>query len=33
MKHEPDIDNTYLYSKDPFELKYQLLINKEKVQA
>ena len=28
MKHErPDIDKIYLYVKDPFESKYQLLIN------
>ena len=28
----PDIDKMYLYVKDPFELKYQLLINgREKV--
>ena len=28
----PDIDKTYLYVKDPFESKYQLLINgREKV--
>ena len=28
----PDIDEMYLYVKDPFELKYQLLINeREKV--
>ena len=24
---QPDIDKIYLYVKDPFELKYQLLIN------
>ena len=24
---QPDIDKTYLYVKDPFESKYQLLIN------
>ena len=28
--HQPDIDNIYLYAKDPFEAKYQLLINKRK---
>ena len=28
MKHQqPDIDNIYLYGKDPFESKYQFLIN------
>ena len=26
--HEPDIDKLYLYAKDPFKAKYQLLINK-----
>ena len=33
IKHEqPDIDKIYLYVKDPFESKYQLLINgREKV--
>ena len=30
---ETDIDKIYLYAKDPHEAKYQLLINKEKVQA
>ena len=28
IKNEPDIDKIYLYSKDPFESKYQFLINK-----
>ena len=28
MNHEPDIDKIYLYAKDPYESKYQLLINK-----
>ena len=28
INHEPDIDKIYLYVKDPFEAKYQLLINK-----
>ena len=27
IKHEPDIDKIYLYSKDPYEAKYRLLIN------
>ena len=28
IKHQrPDIDNIYLYVKDPFETKYQLLFN------
>ena len=26
--HEPDIDKIYLYTKDPYEAKYQSLINK-----
>ena len=31
MKHQrPDIDKIYLYVKDPFESKYQLLINGRK---
>ena len=31
IKHQrPDIDKIYLYVKDPFESKYQLLINKRK---
>ena len=30
--HQPDIDKIYLYTKDPYEAKYQYLINKrEKV--
>ena len=28
VKHEPDIDKIYLYAEDPYEAKYQLLINK-----
>ena len=28
INHEPDIDKIYLYEKDAFELKYQLLIYK-----
>ena len=28
INHEPDIDNFFLYAKDPYEAKYQLLINK-----
>ena len=27
INHEPDIDQTYLYAKDPYKAKYQLLIN------
>ena len=30
INHEPDIDKIYLYAKDPYETKYQLLINKRK---
>ena len=26
--HEPDIEKIFLYAKDPYEAKYQLLINK-----
>ena len=28
INHEPDIDRIYLYAEDPYEAKYQLLINK-----
>ena len=28
MNYEPDIDKIYLYAKDQYEAKYQLLINK-----
>ena len=28
IKKQPDIDKTYLYTKDPYEAKYQYLINK-----
>ena len=32
INKQPDIDKTYLYAKDPYETKYQYLINKrEKV--
>ena len=30
INNQPDIDKIYLYSNDPFEAKYQLLINKRK---
>ena len=30
INQEPDIDKTYLYAKDPYEAKYQLLIDKRK---
>ena len=28
INHEPDIDKIYVYAKDPYKTKYQLLINK-----
>ena len=28
INQEPDIERIYLYAKDPYEAKYQLLINK-----
>ena len=28
IKNQPDIDKIYLYAKDPYEAKYQYLINK-----
>ena len=28
INHEPDIYKTHLYAEDPYEAKYQLLINK-----
>ena len=28
INNEPDIDKIYLYTKDPYEAKYHLLINK-----
>ena len=28
INHEPDIDKIYLYAKDPYDAKNQLLINK-----
>ena len=33
INHEPKSDKIYLYVKEPYEAKYQLLIKKEKVQA
>ena len=30
ISYQPDIDKIYLYAKDPYEPKYQLLINKRK---
>ena len=29
ISQQPDIDKTYLYAKDPYEAKYQFLINKQ----
>ena len=28
IKNQPDIDKIYLYAKDPYEAKYQYLVNK-----
>ena len=28
INNQPDIDKIYLYAKDPYEMKYQYLINK-----
>ena len=28
INNKPDIDKIYLYAKDPYEVKYQLLISK-----
>ena len=28
IRHKPDINKSYLYAKNPYEVKYQLLINK-----
>ena len=30
INNQPDIDKIYLYAKDPYEAKYQFLINKRK---
>ena len=30
IKNQPDIDKIHLYAKDPYEAKYQYLINKRK---
>ena len=30
INNQPDIDKIYLYAKDPYEAKYQFLMNKEK---
>ena len=29
IENQPDIDKIYLYAKDPYEAKYQYLINKK----
>ena len=29
IAHQPDIDKIYLYAKDPYEAKYQFVINKQ----
>ena len=31
IENQPDIDKMYLYAKDPYEAKYQYLINKREV--
>ena len=31
INNQPDIDKMYLYAKDPYEAKYQLLINKREI--
>ena len=33
VNHQPDINKINLYAKDPYEVKYQLLINKKKAQT
>ena len=33
MSHQLDTDKIYLYAKDPYEAKHQLLINNAKIQA
>ena len=33
ISHEPDINKIYFYAKDPYEAKYQLLINKRENAA
>ena len=30
INYQPDIDKIYLYAKDPYQAKYQLLINKKR---
>ena len=33
INNQPDIDKIYLYAKDPYEAKYQFLINKRESKA
>ena len=33
INYQVDIDKIYLYAKNPYEAKYQLLIKNKKVQA
>ena len=33
INHKPDIDKIHLYTNDPYEAKYQLLINKREITA
>ena len=33
INNQPDIDKIYLYAKDPYEAKYQYLINRRKKVA
>ena len=33
ISHQTDIDKIYIYAKDPFEAKYQLLITNAKIEA
>ena len=30
IRHQPDIDKIYLYTRDPYEAKHQLLIDRRK---
>ena len=32
INNQPDIDKIYQHAKDPYETKYQFLINKKKAQ-
>ena len=33
INYQPDIDKIYLHAKDPYEVKYQFLINKCRLKA